>query len=91
MTVFVQELDLSGTGPRVAVKDTIDIAGYRTRGGSRSLADVPPANRNADVVQRLLDAGCAIVGKTTMHELAFGVTGINHWAGIKRPIPNIRI
>jgi amidase len=81
MTVFVQELNLGGTGPRVAVKDTIDIAGYPTRGGSRSLDGAPAAGRNADVVQRLLDAGCAIVGKTTLHELAFGVTGINHWAG----------
>jgi amidase len=81
MTAFVQELNLGGTGPRVAVKDTIDIAGYSTRGGSRSLDDVPAASRHADVVQRVLDAGCRIVGKTTMHELAFGVTGINQWAG----------
>jgi len=81
MTVFVQELNLGGTGPRVAVKDTIDIVGYATRGGSRSLDGAPAATRNADIVQRVLDSGCRIVGKTTMHELAFGVTGINLWAG----------
>jgi amidase len=81
MAIFVQELSLGGTGPRVAVKDSIDIAGYATRGGSRSLDDAPVASRNADIVQRVLDAGCGIVGKTTMHELAFGVTGINQSAG----------
>jgi amidase len=81
MTVFVLALNLGGTGPRVAVKDSIDIAGYPTRGGSKSLDGAPAASRNADIVQRVLDAGCRIVGKTTMHELAFGVTGINHWAG----------
>ena len=87
MTVFVQEFALGGAGLRVAVKDTIDIAGYPTRGGSRSLDAVLPASRNADVVQRVLDAGCTIIGKTTMHELAFGVTGINLWAGTA-PNPN---
>jgi amidase len=81
MTIFVQQLHLGGSGPRVAIKDTIDIAGYPTRGGSRSLDDTPAATRNADVAQRVLDAGCEIVGKTNMHELAFGVTGINRWTG----------
>jgi amidase len=81
MTIFVQQLNLGGTGPRVAIKDTIDIAGYPTKGGSRSLDDAPTAARNADVVQRALDAGCQIIGKANLHELAFGVTGINRWTG----------
>jgi amidase len=44
-------------------------------------ADAPKAARHAVVVQALLDAGCVIVGKTTMHELAYGVTGVNGWSG----------
>lgn len=79
--IFVQELALGGNGLRVAIKDTIDIAGYPTRAGSRVFADAPPAVAHADVVQMLLDGGCRIVGKANMHELAFGVTGLNGWTG----------
>lgn len=81
MTIFVERLSLGSVGPRVALKDVIDIAGVPTRGGSRALAHSSPAISNAAVVDRLLTAGCHIVGKTTLHELAFGVTGINNWAG----------
>lgn len=81
MTNFAERINLGGDGPRVAIKDVIDIAGFQTRCGSRALAGVPPAMANAAVVDRLLAAGCRIVGKTVLHELAFGVTGINNWAG----------
>lgn len=74
-------LDLGGDGPHVAVKDVIDIAGTPTRAGSRAFADRPAAPTHARVVQSLLDAGCRIVGKTNMHELAFGMTGVNDWTG----------
>ena len=79
--IFVQRLALGGSGPRVGIKDSIDIAGCPTRMGSACLADAPPAPRHAVVVQALLEAGCRIVGKTNMHELAYGVTGINRWSG----------
>ncbi len=79
--IFVQRLALGGGGPRVGIKDSIDIAGCATRMGSACLADAPPAPRHAAVVQALLEAGCRIVGKTNMHELAYGVTGINRWSG----------
>jgi amidase len=78
---FVQRMELGGDGLRVGVKDSIDIAGYPTRAGSAALASAPPAQRHATVVQALLDRGCRIVGKTNMHELAYGVTGINRWSG----------
>ena len=81
MTLFVEKLDIGGAGPTVAVKDTIDIAGFPTRAGSRALDDAAPAAANAEVVQRLLDRAYHIVGKTNMHELAFGTTGINLWTG----------
>ncbi|MFJ2408422.1 amidase [Pseudomonas sp. NPDC087814] len=81
MSTFVSEFLLGGSGRRVAIKDSIDIAGYPTRSGSRAFADAPPATRHAHVVQAVLDAGWQIVGKTSLHELAFGVTGINDWSG----------
>ena len=81
MIVFVEMLDLGGEGPRVAIKDTIAIAGFATRAGSRALDDAAPAAANAAVVERLLAAGYHIVGKANMHELAFGTTGLNAWTG----------
>ena len=82
--VFVERFELGAAGPRVAVKDSIDVAGYPTRMGSACLADVPPARQHAAVVGALLAAGCRIVGKTNLHELAYGVTGINRWSGTPR-------
>lgn len=80
-SVFVARMQLGTDGLRVGVKDSIDIAGYPTRAGSGALADAPPAAQHATVVQALLQGGCRIVGKTNMHELAYGVTGINLWTG----------
>jgi len=80
-SIFVERLSLGGDGAHVAVKDTIDIAGVPTRAGSRAFADAAPAERNADVVDALLAAGVRIVGKTNLHEFAYGVTGINDWTG----------
>jgi amidase len=80
-SIFVQRLQLGGDGPRVGIKDSIDVAGFATRMGSACLADAPPAAQHAAVVRALLEAGCRIVGKTNLHELAYGVTGINRWSG----------
>ena len=81
MSTFISEFLLGGNGKRVAIKDSIDIAGHPTRSGSRAFADAPAATKNAEVVDAILDAGWQIVGKTNLHELAFGVTGINDWTG----------
>ncbi|MGU7774399.1 amidase [Burkholderia sp. MR1-5-21] len=81
MTGFIDTFTLGGPGPAIAIKDTIDIAGRPTTAASRALADAPPAARHADVVQHLLDAGWQIAGKANMHELAFGMTGINDYTG----------
>jgi amidase len=79
--IFVERMQLGGNGPRVGVKDSIDIAGFATRMASACLADAPPAAQHAAVVRALLEAGCRIVGKTNLHELAYGVTGVNRWSG----------
>ncbi|MND80596.1 Glutamyl-tRNA(Gln) amidotransferase subunit A [compost metagenome] len=81
MAIVVESLNMGGTGLCVMVKDTIDIAGLPTRASSRALEQAEPARQHADVVQRLLDNGCRITGKTSLHELAFGTTGINHYTG----------
>jgi amidase len=81
MNEFIQTLSIGGPGPTIAIKDTIDIAGYVTTAASRALADTPPAQRHAEVVERLLALGWRIVGKANMHELAFGMTGINDYTG----------
>jgi amidase len=55
-----------------------DIAGTRTGGGSPEwLAAQQPAARNATAVQRLLDAGAIIVGKTVCDEFFYSVSGAN--------------
>jgi amidase len=71
-----------GAGPRVAVKDLIDMAGLPTTAASRPVADAAgPAGRDAACLAGLraaLDAGQArFVGKTNLHELAYGISGIN--------------
>ena len=57
------------------------MAGWPTRCGSRAFEHAAPAQNHAAVVKALLDDGWQIIGKTVLHELAFGVTGINEWAG----------
>jgi amidase len=82
MNEFISEFTLGDAdGPTIALKDTIDVAGYPTTAASRALAEAPPAERHADVVEHLLAQGWQVAGKTNMHELAFGMTGINDHTG----------
>lgn len=81
MSAFVWRISPGQVGPTLAVKDSIDVAGYPTQVGSRAYRDAQPAVQHAESVQRLLDAGWQLAGKTVLHELAFGVTGINDWSG----------
>src|SRR5579864_5934849 len=58
------------------------MAGVPTTAGSRVLAEAaPPAQRDAACLAGLRAGGAPIVGKTNLHELALGVTGINPWFG----------
>ncbi|MGQ0432049.1 MAG: amidase [Microthrixaceae bacterium] len=78
MSTWILRLDQPGTGPRVAIKDLIDVAGTPTTAGSRVLADIAgPAARDATCLAGLRAADAAIVGKANLHELACGGTGIN--------------
>jgi allophanate hydrolase len=60
-------------GVPFAVKDNIDVAGMPTTAGCPGFAKV--AERTAPVVQRLLDAGALLVGKTNMDQFATGLVG----------------
>ncbi|NVK43810.1 MAG: amidase [Oceanospirillaceae bacterium] len=85
MTVFTERCALGPEkGMRVAIKDSIDVAGMATRMGSAAFAQAAPATAHAEVVERLLAAGCRMVGKTVLHEFAFGVSGINPACGTPR-------
>jgi aspartyl-tRNA(Asn)/glutamyl-tRNA(Gln) amidotransferase subunit A len=67
-------------GRTVLVKDLIDTAGVRTTYGSRIYGDHVPG-AHATVVQRVLDAGAAVVGKANLPEFAWSVLGANPWYG----------
>ncbi len=65
-------------GPRLAVKDAIDVAGTVTTAGCKALADRGlVAEHDAPCVATARAAGARIVGKTNLHELCFGTTGLN--------------
>jgi amidase len=65
-------------GLTVAVKDMYDIAGYRTGGGNPQWLEAQsPASANASAVQKLLDAGATVVGKTVCDEFFYSVSGAN--------------
>jgi len=75
----------------VAIKDLADVAGVvTTSGGHARFHHTPDAT--AAVVQRLIDAGAVIVGKTNLHEFAYGVTNINpHFGPVRNPWDRSRI
>ena len=82
MSTFIVRFDDAGAGIRVAVKDLIDMAGLPTTAGSRAVATTATAaTTDAACLLGTRAAGARIVGRTNLHELALGVTGINPWYG----------
>ncbi|MFZ1976196.1 MAG: amidase [Candidatus Acidiferrales bacterium] len=62
----------------IALKDCFDLAGYPTTGGSRFYADRNGiAREDGAVATRLRALGATIIGKTHLHQLAYGITGEN--------------
>lgn len=67
-------------GVRLGIKDIFDIAGVRTSNGNRAWYHLyPPADKNALVVQRLVDAGAVIVGKMKTSQFANGERPTADW------------
>jgi amidase len=82
VTTFITRYDTSGPGPRLAVKDLINMEGEITTAGCRAVAaQAVPASRDAACLAGARAAGARIVGRTNLHELALGVTGVNPWYG----------
>lgn len=78
-------------GIPVALKDIYDLAGARTTASSRILAD-NVARRDSTVSRKLKQAGAVIVGKTNLHEFAFGVTTNNpHYGPTRNPWDTSRV
>jgi len=78
-------------GVPLAIKDLFATAGVRTTVGSRILRSWVPRT-DAAVVSRLRGAGALILGKTNLHEFAYGVTNANPWWGTARnPVDPARI
>ncbi|HEY0758802.1 MAG TPA: amidase [Acidisarcina sp.] len=65
-------------GIPVSIKDCFDLRGYRTTCGSRFYArQNPPAMQHSAVAAVLRRQGATIIGKTHLHQLAYGITGQN--------------
>ena len=85
LNAFISISAETGSGTVVAVKDLVDVAGMVTTAGGIILPDTPAAN-DALVVQRIRSRGCVVVGKTNLHEFAFGVTSVNpHYGAVRNP------
>ena len=79
---LVKPLEGAPTGPlaglTAVVKDMYDIGGERTGCGSPEwLASHPPATRNSTPIDKILDAGATIIGKTVCDEYFYSVSGAN--------------
>ena len=81
-SIWVVRLDAPGGGPRLAVKDCIDMEGLPTTAGCQAIAEqAVPADRDAPVVVAARRAGARIIGKTSLTELCWSASGINPWLG----------
>ena len=74
-----------GSGIALAVKDLFDTEGVRTTYGSAVFAEHVPT-RSAEAVRLLEAAGYANIGKTNLHEFAYGITSQNlHYGTVPNP------
>ncbi|WP_201574547.1 indoleacetamide hydrolase [Psychrobacter sp. H8-1] len=84
------------SGIPIVVKDNIHTAGLLCTAGSPAFSEYIP-REDAPTVAKLREAGAIILGKTNLHELAFGTTGYNKayntgiGIGIRNPYDNSRI
>jgi aspartyl-tRNA(Asn)/glutamyl-tRNA(Gln) amidotransferase subunit A len=78
-------------GIPICLKDNFWTKGVRTTAGSKILADFVP-DADSDVAMRLAQAGAILLGKTNMHEFAYGITSENpHYGSVRNPWARDRI
>jgi len=78
-------------GIPVSLKDNFWTRGVRTTAGSKILANFVP-HRDSKVAARLAQAGAILLGKTNMHEFAYGATSENaHYGAVRNPWSRDRI
>jgi amidase len=82
MGTWIVRMASEGAGPRLAVKDCIDVAGIPTTAGCPVVAEMAePAANDAAVVASARELGARVAGKTALTELCWSASGVNHWAG----------
>lgn len=85
LNAFISLTGEEGAGPVVAVKDLIDVKGTVTTAGG-TLLGATPAAQDAPLVRRIRESGAVIIGKTNLHEWAFGLTSENpHYGAVRNP------
>jgi aspartyl-tRNA(Asn)/glutamyl-tRNA(Gln) amidotransferase subunit A len=92
------ERELRRSAPRsplhgipICLKDNFWTKGVRTTAGSKILGDFVP-DADSDVAVRLAQAGAILLGKTNMHEFAYGITSENpHYGSVRNPWGRDRI
>jgi aspartyl-tRNA(Asn)/glutamyl-tRNA(Gln) amidotransferase subunit A len=95
---LLAEREIRRSGPRsllhgipISLKDNIWTRGIRTTAGSKILENFVP-DRDSDVADRLARAGAILLGKTNMHEFAYGITSENpHFGPARNPWARDRI
>jgi aspartyl-tRNA(Asn)/glutamyl-tRNA(Gln) amidotransferase subunit A len=72
-------------GIPIALKDNFYTRGIRTTAGSKILGGFVP-KEDSEVAARLASAGAILLGKTNMHEFAYGITSENpHYGAVHNP------
>jgi aspartyl-tRNA(Asn)/glutamyl-tRNA(Gln) amidotransferase subunit A len=78
-------------GMPIAVKDNLDTKDIRTTGGSKILAQWTP-KQDSYAVKKLKKAGAIVLGKTNLHEFAFGISTNNtNYGPTRNPYDRTRI
>jgi aspartyl-tRNA(Asn)/glutamyl-tRNA(Gln) amidotransferase subunit A len=94
----IAERQIRRSGPKtplhgipISLKDNILTRGIRTTAGSKILADFVP-EYDSDIAARLGAAGAILIGKTNLHEFAYGITSENpHFGPVRNPWAHDRI